>query len=91
MNETWQGMYIASAPNPVPNAVFMRQLRHAMRVRFGLSSPTFIVRAGSKLIFRTDPELALYGRYVKPRRLIEEGFSFKFPTIESALNDVCSK
>ncbi|MEL6484937.1 MAG: DUF1731 domain-containing protein [Bacteroidota bacterium] len=39
-------------------------------------------------MFRTDPELALYGRYVKSKRLEEEKFVFKFPVLEDALDDL---
>ncbi|WP_090165388.1 DUF1731 domain-containing protein [Neolewinella agarilytica] len=39
-------------------------------------------------LFRTDPELALYGRYVVPQRLLEEGFDFRFPDLEGALGNL---
>ena len=37
---------------------------------------------------RTDPELALHGRFVVSRRLREEGFEFKFPVLGPALQDL---
>ena len=37
------------------------------------------------LIMRTDPELAIYGRYCVSRCLREEGFDFMFPDVASAL------
>lgn len=37
---------------------------------------------------RTDPELALYGRYVLPKRLMDEGFHFQFAELEPALQDL---
>lgn len=40
---------------------------------------------------RTDPELALYGRYVVSRRLREEGFTFTFPDLGPALRDLLGK
>jgi uncharacterized protein len=46
---------------------------------------------GAKFIFKTDPELALYGRYVKSERLEKEGFTFKFPELEMALVDLLKK
>lgn len=87
-NEKFTGMYIASAPNPVSNKNFMQLLRKKTGMPIGIPTPEFIVRMGAKLIFKTDPELALYGRYVKSERLEKEGFSFKFPNLEDALNDL---
>lgn len=87
-NEKYRGMYIASAPNPVSNFEFMRLLRRKMGIPVGLSAPEFMVRIGAKLIFKTDPELALYGRYVKPLRLEESDFKFRFPDLDSALEDL---
>jgi len=88
INENFQGVYVASSPNPVSNKEFMKELRRILKVPFGLSAPEFIVRIGATLLFRTDPELALYGRYVKSERLEKEGFSLKFPNLSAALHDV---
>ena len=56
----------------------------------GLPTLEWMVRIGAPLILRTDPELALYGRYVVSKRLAEEGFEFQFPKLESALRDLCA-
>jgi NAD dependent epimerase/dehydratase family enzyme len=37
---------------------------------------------------RTDPELALSGRYVVSKRLQPAGFEFEFPDLEHALRDL---
>jgi len=87
-DDSYEGVYIASAPNPVSNKVFMKALRRKMRMPIGLSAPEFITRLGAKIIFRTDPELALYGRYVRSERLESKGYIFKFPTLEDALEDL---
>ena len=83
-----QGVYIASSPNPVPQREFMRSLRKVMKVPIGLPAAAWIVRIGAPLIMRTDPELALYGRFVVSRRLREEGFEFRFPRLDDALADL---
>jgi uncharacterized protein (TIGR01777 family) len=83
------GAYMATAPNPVSNAEFMRELRRALRIPIGLPATTWMVRLAAPLLLRTDPELALYGRYCVPRRLQGEGFEFEFPDIRSALRDLC--
>ena len=87
-NDSMSGIYIASAPNPVSQVDFMRTLRKVIRMPIGLPAFEWMVRLGAPLVFRTDPELALYGRYVVSKRLAEEGFSFQFPTLEAALKDL---
>jgi hypothetical protein len=82
------GAYLATAPNPVSNAQFMRALRKALRVPIGLPAAEWMVRIGAPLLMRTDPELALFGRYCVSRRLREEGFEFLFSEAEPALRDL---
>ena len=48
------------------------------------------VRLAAPLLLRTDPELALYGRYCVSRRLSEEGFAFEYPALSGALQDLFS-
>ncbi len=88
-DEQMSGAYIATAPNPVSNAEFMRELRRALRMPVGLPAMGWMVRAAAPLL-RTDPELALFGRYCVSRRLREAGFDFQFPDVRSALRDVYS-
>jgi hypothetical protein len=85
---TMQGAYVATAPNPVSQREFMRELRRAMRMPIGLPAFGWMVRLGAPLLLRTDPELALYGRYLVSRRLHEEGFQFRFPHLAEALADL---
>lgn len=88
MDSSMQGAYIASSPNPVSQVDFMRSLRRTLRVPVGLPATEMMVRLGARWLLRTDPELALYGRYVVPQRLAESGFSFEFPELDSALADL---
>ncbi|MEK6247109.1 MAG: DUF1731 domain-containing protein [Planctomycetales bacterium] len=83
--EAMEGVYLATAPNPVSNATFMRELRRTIRVPIGLPSTSWMVRWGAPLVMRTDPELALCGRYCVPARLEEERFRFEFPDLQLAL------
>jgi uncharacterized protein (TIGR01777 family) len=87
-DEAMKGVYIATAPNPVSNAEFMYQLRKAIGVPIGLPAMAWMVKIGAPWILKTDPELALYGRYCISKRLAEEGFEFKYPTVEVALHDI---
>jgi NAD dependent epimerase/dehydratase family enzyme len=87
-DSTMQGIYIASSPHPVSNREFMRELRRAVGMPLGLPAFAWMVRLGAPLLMRTDPDLALYGRYVVSKRLAEEGFIFRFPRIREALEDL---
>tara|TARA_A100000171_G_scaffold52541_1_gene71454 strand:- start:36 stop:953 length:918 start_codon:yes stop_codon:yes gene_type:complete len=87
-NDKYNGFYIASAPNPVSNRKFMKELRKKMNPFIGLSLPPFMIKFGAKYIFKTDPELAIYGRYVKSRRLKDEGFTFKYPDLSQVLENL---
>ncbi len=85
---TMEGAYIATAPNPLPQHAFMRELRKAMGVRIGLPAFAWMVRLAAPLLLRTDPELALYGRYLVSQRLRERGFQFRFPHLSDALAEL---
>jgi len=90
-NADMQGVYIASSPNPVPQVEFMRELRRAVGMPIGLPTPGWLVRLGARMVLRTDPELALYGRFVVSARLEEEGFEFQQPELRGALQDLLGR
>jgi hypothetical protein len=83
-----KGAYIASSPNPLSQREFMKTLRRVVGMPIGLPAFSWMVRIGAPLLMRTDPELALYGRYVVSERLQQEGFEFQFPHLENALRDL---
>jgi uncharacterized protein (TIGR01777 family) len=87
-DESMHGTYVATAPRPVSNAEFMREMRNALHVPIGLPAAGWMVRLAAPLLLRTDPDLALYGRYCVSRRLREEGFEFLFSDLRSALQDL---
>ena len=86
-----QGAYIASSPNPVAQEIFMRTLRRAVGMPIGLPAFSWMVRIGAPLLMRTDPDLALYGRYVVSKRLHDEHFEFRFPELSEALFDLLNR
>ena len=83
-----RGPYIASSPHPVSQQQFMRELRGAVGMPIGLPACSWMVRLGARWLLRTDPELALYGRYVVSKRLEEERFEFQFPHLGVAFVDL---
>ncbi len=86
-----QGAYVASAPHPVSQVEFMRELRRVVGAPIGLPAFSWMVRIASRFLLRTDPELALYGRYVRSKRLESEGFDFRLPHLRGALEEVLLK
>jgi NAD dependent epimerase/dehydratase family enzyme len=85
--EEFCGIINLASPNPLPNSEFMRALREAWDVRFGLPSPEWIVEIGTRLM-RTESELVLKSRRVVPGRLLAAGFQFRFPEWPSAARDL---
>jgi len=84
------GVVNVVSPKPVPNVDFMQKLRKAVGFPFGISLNTFLLKIGS-LIIRTEPELVLKSRNVIPKRLLENGFKFKFENIDNAFENLLSK
>ncbi len=77
-----------AAPEPLPNADFMRVLREAWRTRIGLPATSWMLEAGAFLL-RTETELILKSRRVTPARLLKEGFQFRYPTWPQAAEELC--
>lgn len=76
-----------AAPHPLPNADFMRALREAAGVRLGLPAPAWLLEIGVRLL-RTESELVLKSRRVVPTRLLDSGFTFRFPTWPEAAREL---
>jgi len=77
-----------AAPNPLPNAAFMRVLREAWGTPVGLPATEWMLEAGA-VFLRTETELILKSRRVVPRRLLEHGFEFTYPLWPDAARDLC--
>lgn len=84
------GVINVVSPNPITNANFMKKLRKAVGVTFGIPMNTFLLKIGS-FIIRTETELILKSRNVIPKRLLENGFKFRFGTLETAFQNLMSK
>lgn len=71
------------APRPVANRYFMKALRKALKVPFGLPAPAFAVQIGARVI-GTEPSLALDSYNVVSKVLPQSGFVFRFELLEQA-------
>jgi len=81
------GIVNVAAPNPVPNAEFMRILRHETGVPIGLASAKWMLAIGA-VFLRTETELILKSRRVVPGRLLNGGFVFRYPQWPAAARDL---
>ena len=75
------------APNPLPNAEMMRTLRQVCGVSFGLPATDGMLEVGA-FVLRTETELLIKSRRVIPGRLLQSGFTFHFPTIREAFENL---
>ncbi|WP_269226321.1 TIGR01777 family oxidoreductase [Flavobacterium eburneipallidum] len=78
------------SPEPIRNFNFMKKLRKAVGFPFGIPINTFLLKIGS-FIIRTETELVLKSRNVIPKRLLENGFQFKFGNIDNAFQNLLKK
>lgn len=89
-HEELDGPINVAAPNPLTNAEFMRDLRTAWGIPFGLPASEWMLEIGAFLL-RSESELALKSRRVVPARLLDSGFTFNFPTWPEAAADLCAR
>ena len=84
------GVINLAAPEPLPNAEFMRALRDAWGARVGLPATEWMLEVGA-FFMRTETELILKSRRVVPGRLLEAGFTFEHPQWPEAAQALCEE
>jgi len=77
------GPYNATAPNPVTMREFARTLGRVLHRPAVLPVPGFALKA----VLGEVADILLTGQHVVPKRALEAGFQFRFPTLEDALRD----
>jgi uncharacterized protein (TIGR01777 family) len=89
-HEEFSGPVNLAAPNPLPNSDFMRELRKAAGMPFGLPATKWMLELGAFLL-RSETELMLKSRRVVPGRMVDSGFIFKFATWPEAARDLVER
>ena len=79
-----EGVYNATAPNPVRNAQFTRDLAQAVNRWAILPAPKF----GLKLALGEFADSLFFSQNVIPKKATEQGFEFQFDKLPEALNDI---
>ena len=73
-----------TAPTPVRNRDLARALGRALHRPSFMPAPEFMLR----LVLGEFADTLLTGQQVLPKRLLDAGFKFRFPTIDAALTDL---
>jgi uncharacterized protein (TIGR01777 family) len=86
-NPKASGAYNLTSPNPCSNADFGRTLGKVMKRPYYMPVPGFAM----KIAFGEVTTVVLDGQRVIPKRLLDSGFTFQFPSIEPALQDTLAE
>jgi hypothetical protein len=86
-NENARGPFNFIAPTPTSNEDFMRILARQLRRPYWFHLPAFLLRIplGEMSVLLTE------GSYSLPKRLLELGYPFQFPTLQDALSDILNQ
>lgn len=83
-NPSASGAFNLTAPNPVTNAEFARTLGRVMGRPSLIPAPAFAFN----LAFGEVAVVVVTGQRVLPKRLLDLGYTFRFPELEPALRDL---
>jgi hypothetical protein len=79
-----RGAFNLTAPNPATNAEVGKAIAKVLHRPYYLTAPEYAF----KLAFGEVASLVTEGQRVRPQRLLEQGFEFRFPEVEPALRDI---
>jgi uncharacterized protein (TIGR01777 family) len=86
-NDEIRGPINGSSPDPVTNDAFGRAIGKAMGRPHWFPVPAFLMRT----LFGEMSTLLLDGQRALPRKALERGFIFKYPTVDSAMNELVGR
>lgn len=86
-HEEISGPVNVSAPGVSTNRELMAQLRRAIGMPIGLPAPRWLLEIGM-LVLRQESELVLKSRWVQSGKLLDAGFSYRWPDLGPAVDDL---
>jgi uncharacterized protein (TIGR01777 family) len=88
VNQQLAGVYNAVAPAPIQNEQLTRMVAAKYKIpMWAPKVPAFML----KVLLGEMSQLVLEGQQVSVAKLVEEGFTFVYPTMEKALQDLIKK
>jgi len=75
------------SPNPVRNKDLARAIGRVLNRPSFMPAPSFLI----KLVLGEFGSVILKGQKVIPKRLLENGFSFQYPDIYTALQNILKR
>jgi len=82
-DSTYEGVYNMTAPHPTTNLGLTKALGRALSRPTIFPVPGFVLR----LLYGEGAQAITSGQTALPKRLLEGGFEFDFPSIEEAVTD----
>lgn len=80
----FEGVFNATAPNPVRMSEFCQVLGETLHRPSWLPVPSFVLEA----MLGEGAQVVLEGQQVLPNRTIRQGFSYQYPTVKQALSEI---
>lgn len=83
-NDASKGVYNFTSPNPNTNHFFSLALARRLERPCLFRVPAFVI----KTLMGESSDLVLFGQKVVPQNLLDEGFTFSYPTLKEALKEL---
>ena len=84
------GPVTLAAPEVSDNRELMVTLQRAVGAKLALPAFRWMLEPAMWLL-RTEPELVLKSRWVRPERLLQAGYEFRWPSLAPAVRDVARR
>ncbi|MDG1762284.1 MAG: TIGR01777 family oxidoreductase [Flavobacteriaceae bacterium] len=85
VEDQWEGVFNAVAPNPVTQSEFIASLSRALKRPYFLPPiPAFLIRIGAGEM----SDLVLDSHWISSQKVIDKGYSFQYTDIQKALDDL---
>jgi len=83
--DSLNGPINGTSPNPSTNNKFTKALGNALKRPTFMPMPEIVIKA---LMGQMGIELLLSGKKILPKKALENGYQFQYPTLDSALNNI---